>query len=162
MRNFYYFNDDINVETVNNLLDKLSGFEDKIDLYFSTYGGEMSPMDFLVKCLNTFGERLTVTLTDTVMSAGVKILTDYTGKLKIDYGNLDCVMFHCTDRESYNFRVDVGVSNTILKKQDAQTNVKFAQRIKAKGLLTDKQLKQFNQYKDVIVYKEQIATWNLT
>ena len=79
MRNFYYFNDDINVETVNNLLDKLSGFEDKIDLYFSTYGGEMSPMDFLVKCLNTFGERLTVTLTDTVMSAGVKILTDYTG-----------------------------------------------------------------------------------
>jgi hypothetical protein len=95
------------------------------------------------------------------MSAGTFLLLDYTGKLKIDYENLDCVLFHLTDREVYSLRSGSAVSDKILVSQVAEMNKVLAEKIKNKGLLTDKQLKQFNKGVDVVVYKEQIATWNL-
>jgi hypothetical protein len=161
MKNFYYFNDDINIETVNNLVEKLQGYEGKIELYFSTYGGEIPSMRFLIKFLNSLGDRITVTLTDIVMSAGTLLLLDYTGKLKIDYENVNCILFHFIDREGYSLRSGGTVSEKVLVSQVVEMNKVLAEKIKNKGLLTDKQLKQFNKGRDVVAYQEQIATWNL-
>jgi hypothetical protein len=161
MKNFYYFKDDINLETVNNLVEKLQGFEGKIELYFSTCGGEITPMKFLIKFLNSLGDRITVTLTDIVMSAGTFLLLDYTGKLKIDYENLDCVLFHFIDREVYSLRSGGAVSDKVLISQVAKMNEVLAEKIKNKGLLTDKQLKQFNKGKDVVLYQDAILKWKL-
>lgn len=156
----YYFSDDITVESVNNLVEKLQGVEGKIRLYFSTDGGDPTAMNFLLNFLNSRKEDITVVLTDRCYSAGADIPVLFEGKTEIE--ELDVILFHVQDREKYSFRVDSYISNPkILAKQDKEVNIIFAEKIKKKGLLTKKQLKQFLNGRDVIVYKEQFKKWKL-
>lgn len=70
-------------------------------------------------------------------------------------------MFHATDMQRYTLRKDAYINDNILVKQIEEVNKNFAKKIKQKEILTDKQIKQFNKGKDVIVYAEQIKKWNL-
>jgi hypothetical protein len=154
----YYFNNEITVENLNNLVERLQAVEGEIELWFSTNGGDTSAMSFLVRFLNSRKDDITVVLTDRVYSSGTFILTDFKGKIKIE--DLDAILFHLADRESYNLRKDgYSLSNKILTKQDKEYNKIFAEKIKNKGLLTDKQLKQFLKGKDVVVYQKQFKKW---
>ena len=158
----YYFNKEITTETVNELVEKLEQFDGKVNLYFSTNGGHSPSMSFLIKYFNSIKDRLTITLTEDVWSAGIYILTDFYGTIKIDLDEMDSFLFHCSDRESFNMRKDSTICNQkILAKQDKEFNSKLAEKIKKKGLLTDKQLKQFLLGHDVIVYKDTFSKWNL-
>ena len=159
---YYYFNNEITTESVNELVDKLSQAEDEINLWFSTNGGQSSAMTFLINYFNSVSDRLTITLTNDVWSAGTQILYDYTGKIELDLEDLDTILFHCADRETYSFRKDSTITDRkMLVKQDKEYNQKTAEKIKKKKLLTGKQLKDFIKGKDVVVYKEQFKKWKL-
>jgi hypothetical protein len=156
----YYFDDDISVESVNNLVEKLQDREGEIELYFSTNGGSTSAMNFLINFLNSRKEEITVVVTDACYSAGADIFVLFEGKVRTEM--LDCVVFHCLDRPQYAFRKDSYTwDKEVIKKQDRQSNLDFAEKIKKRGLLTDKQLKQFLDGKDVVVYQEQFKKWKL-
>lgn len=156
----YYFENEITVESVNELVEKLQAVEGEIELWFSTNGGSSSAMTFLLSFLNHRKEDITIVLTSRCYSAGADILVFFEGKIRIV--ELDAVLFHLTDREQYTFRKDdYTVNFKTLAKQDKEYNLNFAKKIKEKGLLTDTQLKQFLQGRDVVVYKRQYEQWNL-
>jgi hypothetical protein len=158
--NYHYFNDKINNKTVNNLVDKLQSMEGKINLWVTTDGGMSDEMDFLIAYLNSRKDDITITLTGIVQSAGTHLLFEFLGDLIMGEG-LDCFMFHATDRLVYPVRDAGAIKDVELSKNDKQTNLNSAKKIKNKGLLTDKQLKQFSRGKDVVVYREQFKTWNI-
>jgi hypothetical protein len=156
----YYFNEDITAETINNLVEKLQAVEGKIELWFSTSGGDTSVMAFLISFLNSRKDDITVVLTNKIYSAGTHILIDFKGKTKIE--DLEVVLFHIADRETYRFRKDSYITNQkILSKQDEEYNIKFAEKIKKRGLLTDKQLKNFLNGKDIVLYQDSFSKWKL-
>lgn len=160
MNYHYYFDEDINKDSVNNLVDKLQNIEGKIKLYFATDGGCCYSMNFLIKFLNSRKDDITIVLTDRCFSAGTQILVLFKGKIETE--ELDCVLFHLADRERYMLRKDHYITNSkILMKQDVESNKDFAKKIKKKGLLTTKQLSSFLKGKDVVVYSKQIKKWKL-
>ena len=160
--NSYYFNDEISTETVNNLVEKLQSFEGGINLWFSTNGGESTSMAFLINYFNSIKDRLTITLLDKVWSAGTFLLTDYYGKIRIEHNEMDSFLFHLGDRRMHLQSVDRDVESAkILARQDKEFNLIFAEKIKKKGLLTEKQLKKYLRGYDVLVYKEQFKDWKL-
>lgn len=156
----YFFNQDIKLNTINELVDRLQDVKGKINLFFSTNGGNLDPMRYLIQFLNYRKKDITITLTDRLVSAGVLLLTDFDGKIVINEG-LDFILFHMWDRESYSLRVDTVISDKILTKQDKEGNLIFAEKLKNKGLLNDKQIKQFLQGKDVVLYKDTFNKWKL-
>lgn len=156
MVKYYYFEEDITVESVNNLVEKLESIESEIILYFSTAGGDPSAMKFLVDFFNTKKDKLTIILTNQVCSAGTYLLTDFEGTVKIDEDNLDFILFHLADRQTYNLRK---TEHKELVKQDVEYNKNFAKKLKEKQLLTKKQLKRFFKGEDVVVYKKQFKLW---
>lgn len=161
---YYLFNDDISLETINELVDKLQSCdkEEEIQLYFGTNGGETTAMSFFISYLNSIKDRVTVTLTDRVWSAGTDLLLDFKGRLKINYDEIDSFLFHVADRRMYLQSQNRDIQSTKeIKKQDKEINLKWAEKIKNKNLLTKKQLKDFINGKDVLVYKKQFKNWKL-
>ena len=160
----YLFNEGISEETINSLVEKLESAdkEEKINLWFGTNGGSSSSMGFLVNYFNSIKDRLTITITEKLLSAGTSILVDFEGKILLDLDDLDCILFHGADRESYRFRKDSTYHDSkILSKQDKEYNINFAKKVKNKGLLTEKQLRDLLRGKDVVVYKQQFKKWKL-
>ncbi len=86
---YHFFNKDITVDNINNLVDKLQTTDGEINLYFSTDGGSPDAMEFLINYLNTRKDEISITLTDWVMSAGTILLTEFKGKIilgeKLDF-----------------------------------------------------------------------------
>lgn len=157
---YHYFSKDITVETVNELVDRLHSEDGEINLFFSTNGGHSPSMSFLVKYFNSIADRLTITLTDDVFSAGIQILTDFKGRIEIDLDEIDALLAHCADRETYNLRKDGSPVNTkILAKQDLEWNKNFAKKLKKKGILNNKQIKDYLKGKDVVLYKKDLKKW---
>lgn len=156
----YYFSDDITVESVNTLVEKLQVINGEIELWFSTSGGDTSAMLFLISFLNSRKDDITIVLTNKLYSAGTHILIDFEGKVLIK--DLEVVLFHIADRETYAFREDSYVTNQkILSKQDKEYNIKSAEKIKKRGLLTDKQLKNFLKGKDIVLYQDTFSKWKI-
>jgi ATP-dependent protease ClpP protease subunit len=158
----YYFNDKITTETINDLVEKLSQEDGEINLYFGTQGGETASMKFLINYLNSIKDRVTITVTDRVWSSGVYLLIYFYGKIKIDIEETDSLLFHIGDRQMYLSAVDRDLEDrNILKRQDKEYNQKIAEKIKEKGFLTDKQIKDFLKGKDVVIYKDTFSKWKL-
>ena len=132
----YYFKQEISTESVNNLVERLEQAEGEINLYFSTNGGDSTAMSFLISFFNSIADRLTITLTNDVWSAGTQVLYEYKGKIELDLDELDSVLFHSADRETYNFRKDSTICDTkILVKQDKEYNLKVAEKNKTKEII---------------------------
>ena len=157
---FFFFRDEISVDSVNGLVQKLQAEAGPISLWFSTNGGTSSAMEFLMTYLNSRAEEITITLTDKIYSAGTQILTDFNGTIEIK--ELDSILFHVADRETYNFRKDsYSADFKIISKQDRAYNLRCAAKFKQRNLLTDKQIKDFLKGKDVVIYQEQFLKYNL-
>lgn len=153
----HYFKEDIELEHVQALVDKLQGHEN-VKLYFETFGGTITVMDFLIDFLNSLGDKVEVVLTGFVYSAGTKILTDYTGKLTIS-PEIDMILFHKWDRKIYTLRKDW--EDKFLTKQSEKRNEDFAKKLKKKRILNKKQLKRFNKGEDVYLFTEDILKLKL-
>jgi len=154
----YYFNDEISVESVNALIELIQDKE-KINLWFSTDGGCSDSMTYLISVLNSFGENITVTLIGQVHSAGTELLVSYKGNLVISDG-IDYMIFHKEDRKLHTLR-NHGYDAKILAQICEENNKNFAKKLKEKGILTDKQIKQFNKGEDVYLYKHDILKLKL-
>ena len=151
----YYFNDDITVQAVNSLVEKLQDKEGKIDLWFNTEGGSPNAMKFLLSFLNARKDDITITLTDRLCSSGTLLLTDFEGRIVIHEG-LDFILFHAFDRESYSIRKDVDIPAKEITKQDEKRNKKFAKKLLNKGVLNKKQIKRFHKGLDVVFLRKEI------
>ena len=158
--NYVLFDDEINKETVSDLVDKLSSYPFKINLWFSTPGGTISPMFYLIDYLNLNKDRITVTVFDEICSAGTLLFAYFKGTIKMDK-NLDVVMFHVGDRLAYRFRKEQGFNLKKLDKSTKENNKEFINIIKKKGFLSDKQVKKYLRGEDVYVYSEQFLKWKL-
>jgi hypothetical protein len=154
----YYFQDRIEKDNINNLIEKID-VDEEVHLYFSTDGGHYDTMQYLIDFLNS-KENIVIHLVECVMSAGCLLFTYFKGKLILEDG-LDYLMFHVFDRQVYHLRKDGLIDDRILKKQTKQLNENFAKKIKEKGLLTDTQLKKYINGYDVVVYKQQFDKWVL-
>ena len=152
----YYFDDKIEKDSINNLIEKID-VDEEVHLFFSTDGGHYNVMMYFIDFLNS-KENITVHLTEVIQSAGCFLLTDYNGKLVIEDG-IDYIMFHVVDMQRYTLRKDGYINDSILVKQIKEVNEDFARKLKDKEILTDRQIKQFLKGQDVIVYKGQIKTW---
>lgn len=161
---YYYFDEEISTESVNELVEKLSGAEpdEKITLYFTTGGGESSCMSFLISYLNSISDRLEIVFTFRCWSAGTYLLVYYKGKMRIDLDEMDSFLFHKADRKMYASKYRNTESLKKIRKQDEEANINFANKLKEKGLLTEKQIQKYLRGMDVIIYKEQFKKWKLS
>ena len=150
----YYFNKVITKESINDLVEKITNTEGKINLWFSTEGGDVTPMYFLCDVLNERKEDIEITLVETVMSAGIILLVEFKGKINFSE-HLDCLMFHMFDRQSYSLRKGY-LNEKVLTKQDFETNKIFAKKLEKKGFLNKKQIKKCLKGEDIILYKNEL------
>ena len=146
----YHFSDPIDGESVQQLIDILTLYE-KIDLFFSTEGGEIVETKVLIHYLNSRKEDIDIYLTDIIMSAGAFLLTDYQGKIVIT-DSLDCVLFHKIDRQVYTRRQQFISIPTLLEQLD-EDNEQMAQKFSELGL-TESEIIDFKEGKDVVLYRK--------
>jgi ATP-dependent protease ClpP protease subunit len=144
------FSDNIDSETVQSLIDTLS-VHDKIDLFFTTSGGETFAMEALIHYLNARKKDIEVYLTDVVASCGAFILVDFQGKIHLSE-SLECVLFHVADRMLYTQRKN-DLEIKALKEQVKEYNTLYAEKFKSLGF-TAKEIIQYKQGKDVILYRK--------
>lgn len=155
---FVYFDEDITLDSVKRLIKELEDIGDKtIKLYFSTEGGNIDAMQFLIDYLNSIKENLEIRLTGALFSAGTLLLIYFEGLL--DVTRLDVIIFHAIDREQYGIRRGIVDAKTIIK-QDIEQNKKIAAQFKEKYWLSEQQVKKYLKGEDVILYNKQIEKWN--
>jgi ATP-dependent protease ClpP protease subunit len=149
-RYVYHFDNPIDWESVQELIDILAQHE-KIDLFFTTEGGEIAEVRVLIHYLNTRKDDIDIYLTDVIMSAGAFLLTDFEGKIIIT-DSLDCILFHKTDRQVYTRRQQF-VSIPILLEQLDKDNDLMAKKFLDLGL-TKSEIKDYKEGKDVVLYRK--------
>lgn len=156
-RYVYHFDNPIDWESVQELIDILSQHE-KIDLFFTTEGGEIAEVRVLIHYLNTRKDDIDIYLTDVIMSAGTFLLTDYQGKITLTE-SLDCILFHKTDRQVYTRRQQF-VSIPILLEQLDNDNELMAKKFLDLGL-TKSEIKEYKEGKDVVLYRKDFNRLNI-
>lgn len=153
----YYFSDNINEETVQNLIDKLHGCP-AIDLYFSTEGGYVSSMKVLVHFLNSCKD-LNIYLTHFVASAGTFLLTDCIHPIILTE-DLDFILFHMLDAPVENQFRKHPVDFKITHEQLRELNNNWANKYKKLGL-NKKEITEFLKGNDVVLYRKDFEKLNL-
>lgn len=148
MKHYHYFEDEINTDNINNLIDNLCAKDTKV-LYFSTPGGFIDAMDVLVNFLND--NEIEIVLTENVSSCGVMILTDYQGKIKVS-SELEYILFHAWDRKQYSIRKQ-DISQKQLNRMIAEDNERCYAKYMTLGL-TEKDIEKMKKGKDVIYYRK--------
>lgn len=147
---FYYFDSNINRESVQKLIDDTFD-KSKVTLYFSTDGGCINSSSFLTSYLNSRVDDLTIVFTESVSSAGCDLIVDYKGQIYYTQ-RLDFLMFHMTDRSNYRFRKDSYYNKDIISKQDFDLNVLDSKKFLKIGL-TQEEVNRFLDGEDVYLYK---------
>lgn len=156
-RHIQLFYDEINVETVQNLIDDLNKYV-IIDLFFSTHGGMTSAMDALIHYLNGRKNDIRIYLTSNVASAGTFILTDFEGEVFIAK-DLDYLIMHTVDRPTYNNRKGF-LNKAELQKHIEEANENLALKYEKLGL-TKKEIKRFKAGEDVVLYRDDFKRLNV-
>jgi ATP-dependent protease ClpP protease subunit len=156
-RYVYHFDNPIDWESVQELIDILA-LHEKIDLFFTTEGGEIAEVRVLIHYLNTRKDDIDIYLTDVIMSAGTFLLTDYQGKIILTE-SLDCILFHKTDRQVYTRRQQF-ISIPILLEQLDNDNELMAKKFLDLGL-TKSEIKEYKEGKDVVLYRKDFNRLNI-
>lgn len=146
----YHFDNPIGIVEVKELIDVLS-LHDKIDLFFTTEGGEAVSMEVLTHYLNTRKDDITIHIVDFLMSAGVFLLLDFEGKIEL-HKTLDYILIHGIDRMVYRNR-EQKISKDILQEQLQNYNSQIAKKLTKFGL-TKQEIKDYNLGKDIILYQK--------
>jgi hypothetical protein len=153
----YHFDDTIGVEEVRNLIDVLS-IHEKVDLFFTTEGGEAVSSEVLIHYLNERKDDIIIHFVDYVMSSGVFILLDFKGEIKLHH-TLDYILIHNIDRMLYRNR-EQKISIQILQKQLEEYNSIICKKLIKLGL-TKQEIKDYNLGKDIILYRKDFNRLNL-
>ena len=149
-RYVYYFNDEINVESVQNTIDTLVGVP-SADLFVTTAGGETTSSQVLIHFINQHPD-IRVYLTGYVASAGADFLTDCHKEVYLT-DDLDWILFHQADREFGGKFRKATLNKDILYEQTKVINEVYAEKYKKLGL-NAKELKEYFKGEDVILYRK--------
>lgn len=150
MRYTYYFNDEIDKEPVQELIDILVQME-AVDLFVTTPGGSAWSMDVLMHAINQHPD-INIYLTGYIASAGTFFLTDCTQPVYL-HDNLEWILFHQGDRP-----VEGEFRKNPLDRHELYANLKkvndeWAAKYKKLGL-NSKEIKRYNEGDDVVLYKK--------
>ena len=146
----YYFDDEINQESVQGLIDVLVGIPN-VDLFFCTVGGELPAMRALIHFINNHPD-IKIYLTAYVASAGTFLLTDCNAEIYITE-DLEWMLFHMGDREFGGKFRKRDINENILYEQLKVVNEKYADKFKKIGL-NSKEIKLFLAGEDVVLYRK--------
>lgn len=152
MTNTYYYDNSINIDSVQELIDKLDSYNGKIDLFFETTGGTIDVMYYLIHYLNNRKQDITIYLIGEICSAGTLLLTEFKGKLVL-HKNLEYILFHKWDRRIYTLRKTNSVDSSKLISFTDEDNKNFVKKMKKLGL-TKEQIKIYNEGKNVVIYRD--------
>lgn len=151
------FDDEINSESVNSLVENIFSYQ-SVDLYVTTPGGALHAMDVLIDAINEHPD-IKVILCGAVCSAGTFLLTDVDCEVVI-HDNLDFIMIHGADRQTEGQWRKYALDYDILKGQLDLCNQERAKKFKTIGIpkkLIDKYLKG----EDVYLYREDLKKLKL-
>lgn len=149
IRYTYFFEDEITIESVNELMSILVAVP-SVDLYFSTNGGEMSAMNALIHFINNHFD-INIYLTNSICSAGTFLLIDCTKPIYITEG-LFYIMFHLADMDfGGKFRKRT-INEDKLFEQLKELNNIYADKFRKLGL-TAKEMKAYLNGEDVVLYR---------
>lgn len=147
----YYFNQPINTNTVNELVEKLTD-EEQINLWFSTTGGDIDSMFFLLDFLDTIKDKLVITLSSRVCSIGTLLLTDFKGKLEIN-PDYYFTLFHKIDCD-YDSQRKTEPNSKMIISYMKRDNAALLKKYVDKGILNPEQAKKFEEGEDVVLYRD--------
>jgi len=153
MTKYIYFNEDLDTESVTDLVDKVYRTEGKMRIYISTHGGYSNQTAFLISALNSRKKDITLVMTDFVASCGTFFLLDFEGEM--EFFEIDVLLFHCVDRSQLGIRKEI-MDAKKLRKMDMDCNRVMAQRFYDKGWFDVKQKRKFLRGEDVVMYKDEI------
>lgn len=149
-RYVYHFDDEINSETVQGLIDILSGYSN-IDLFFTTPGGELHAMRVLIHFINNHPD-INIYMTGYVASAGTFLFLECNKPITL-CEDLDWILFHLGDRMVEGQFRKTTLNYEVLKEQLKETNDKLASSFLKLGL-TKKEIKAFLEGDDVVLYRK--------
>lgn len=155
-RYVHHFEDKINIESVRELIQVLSQYQ-KIDLFFTTEGGESVSTKVLLHYLNSRKSDIDLYFTDYLISSGVLVLMGFEGKKTLT-DELDYIVIHNIDRLMLHNREQT-VLTKALKLHLKETNKSLAKNLSRLGL-TDKEVKAFSSGKDVLLLQKDFNRLN--
>jgi ATP-dependent protease ClpP protease subunit len=149
-RYVYHFEDDIEPEIVQEVIDKLSGYN-KIDLFFTTLGGEIHSMNVLIHFINNHSD-INIYLTGYIASAGTLLFTDCNKPITLTE-SLDWILFHMGDRAIEGSFRKTTLDYSILNEQLKEANNELADKFSKLGL-NKKEIRSFLDGNDVVLYRK--------
>lgn len=158
MTRIHYYNADIEEELIKELVDRLQSFEDdcNIHLFFSTMGGHITPIKYLLHYLNLNSHRITLYFNDVLWSAGTELLLYYKGK-RVLTESLKSIMFHKWDFKRYTLRRDSipNYDNNIVEQIELM-NQEFAKGMLNIGL-SEEEVNEYKEGGDVVLYQKDFS-----
>lgn len=149
-RYIYHFENEIDTETVQELIDTLS-CQEKVDLFFTTPGGNAHSMRVLLHFLNNHPD-VRIFMTGYIASAGTFLFIECNKKI-ILCEDLDWILFHMGDRSIEGTFRKTTLDYKILTEQLSEENNKWADKFSKLGL-NKKEIKSFLEGNDVVLYKK--------
>lgn len=150
VRYVYYFSDEINIDSVQGLIDILISYP-AIDLYVETLGGSLTAMNVLLHFINNHPD-IVIYLTSCIASAGTLFLTDCNKKVILTE-DLDVILFHLADRGTEGQFRKRTIDDKILYEQLKEFNEKFVNKFVQLGL-NKKEIKGMLEGDDIILYRK--------
>lgn len=146
------FTDDIEEETVQDLIDKINQYA-FVNLYFSTHGGYQDIMAILIDFLNHRydNDSIKLTIFDFVASAGTDIFLDYEGPIYVK--NLRALLFHAPDISANKIRKSKFQKNA--EEQLFQDNEIYYKRLMSLGL-SKAEIKKIKDGDDIYIFKDDL------
>lgn len=149
-RYVYHFEDEINSETVQELIDRLTDYR-AIDLFFTTVGGNAHSMRILLHFINNHPD-IKVYLTGYIASAGTFLMIECNKEI-ILCEDLDWILFHLGDRTIEGSFRKTTLDYTILTEQLKEQNNEWVSKYKELGL-NPKEIKRILEGDDVVLYRK--------
>lgn len=150
VRYTYMFDDEITIESAQNLIDVLYTYP-AVDLYISTIGGEGSTMNNLIHFINKHPD-ITIYLTNYIASAGTFLLSDCNKEVILSE-DLEFILFHLGDREVEGQFRKRKIDDKILYEQLRIMNENLIEKYTKLGL-NKKEIKDIRDGNDVILYRK--------
>jgi len=150
LRYVYHFEEEIDVESVQSLIDILSGYE-SVDLFITTPGGAIHAMRVLIHFLNNHPD-VNIYMTGYIASAGTMLFTECNKKIILTR-DLDWILFHVGDRIIEGSFRKTTLDYKILTEQLRLDNEEEADILLKLGL-NKKEIKSFLEGNDVVLYKK--------
>jgi ATP-dependent protease ClpP protease subunit len=149
-RYVHHFENEIDSETVQELIDKLTEYK-AIDLFFTTIGGNPHAMRILLHFINNHPD-IKIYLTGYIASAGTFLLFECKKEI-ILCEDLDWILFHLGDRSIEGSFRKTMLDYTILIEQLKKQNDNWVSKYKELGL-NPKEIKRILEGDDVVLYRK--------